>query len=250
DALEVGLELEQRAEPRVGGRRLLAEPRERPVRDVHARFDRADRVLARRELAARPGQRLVELPAALLARRLGALDLARALEPLAHAGRLVLRLLGAEPETGRALAQQHDLVLGRDARLLAILQAPLRGEQLALELEERELPLRERGLGPVELGGDALAAGRLLLPFLLRGRLARTQRLDAPGGEREVEVTDLVTQALEAPGLPHLAGERAQLALDLEHDVVEAGEIALGGGELGERLVRALLVLRDSGRLL
>ncbi len=76
-------------------------------------------------LRARPGEARLHLLLAGL--RLG--------EPLAHARRLLGGLLGAAQQAGRALAQQHDLVLGRDAGLLAVLEAALRRGQLALELE-------------------------------------------------------------------------------------------------------------------
>src|SRR6185369_12328448 len=49
----------------------------------------------------------------------------RLLEPLAHARGFFSRLFRALREPRRALAQQHDLVLGRHARFLAVLEAAL-----------------------------------------------------------------------------------------------------------------------------
>src|SRR5262249_9057142 len=107
---------------------------------------------------------------------------ARLLEALPHARGLVPRLLVAHAHARRAPAKQHALVPAGDARLLAVLAPALRGEQLALELEQRQLLLGQRRLGEVQPGGDALALGRLVLPLVARGRLAGAQRLDRACG--------------------------------------------------------------------
>src|SRR5439155_23191319 len=85
-----------------------------------------------------------------------ALALSHLFEPHAHALGLGRRLVGAAPEPRGALAQQHHLVLGAAALLLAVAQSALRRLQLALDLEQRELAVVEPGLELVDLGGHAL----------------------------------------------------------------------------------------------
>jgi hypothetical protein len=172
------------------------------------------------------------------------------LEALAHPGGLLRSLLGAPQQARSALAQQHDLVLGGHAGLLAVLEAALRGHELALEFEQRQLAVGERGLAAVELGREPFAANRLLLPLVARLGLAFAQRVDGACGQRQVEVANVVAKPLEPARLADLARERAQLALDLEHDVVQAREVVFGGVQLAERFLLALLVLGDAGRLL
>src|SRR5690606_2658612 len=47
-----------------------------------------------------------------------------------------------------------------------------------------------------------------------------------------------------------LATERFELAADLGEEIGQTGQVALGGGELAERLLLALAVLEDTGGLL
>ena len=136
------------------------------------------------------------------------------------------------------------------ARLLAVAQAALGRGELALELEQGELLLVEPGFHRVQRGGDALAPHRLFLPALGRLGLLPLEVVHAAGAELEVEVADPVPQALVAARLADLSRQRAQLALDLEHDVVEAREIPLGGLELVQGLPLARLVLGDAGGFL
>ena len=192
------------------------------------------------------------LRAAHLGEPLGGLALAGRdfRQPLGKPRRLGGRLVGALQHSGGALAQEHDLVLGLGACVLAVAQPRLRRGQLALEFQQRQLLIVDGGFEPVHCGGDALAPHRLLLPLLAQLVLALLQLADASGRELQVERPDLVAQPLIAARLADLTRERAQLALDLEHDVVETGEIAFGGVELVERLLLALLVLGDARRLL
>src|SRR6185437_10418450 len=60
----------------------------------------------------------------------------------------------------------------------------------------------------------------------------------------------LVAQPLVAPRLPGLALQRAALLLDLEDDVVDAGEILLRRFELQLGGAAARLVLGDAGGFL
>src|SRR6185503_12606946 len=312
-ALEVRLELEQRAQARIGARAVLPQARQRLVGLADAGLDGADLVLARVQLAARAGERLLQLAPALLALGLRAFEILRALhelgatrlrrgtplaersqafpmtlarallvrldreqverhllvlqrprahgpqlgldlrqrglglvglgrrglaavaragqlrlhlalarlgllEALAHARGFLGRFFRALDEARGALAQQHDLVLGRHACFLAVLQATLRRQEFALQLQQRQLLRGECGLGLVQLAGQPLAARGLLLPLFLRRRFPRLQRVQRPSGQGEVEVAHRLSQALVPPRLAHLSGERPKLALDLEHD--------------------------------
>src|SRR5262249_61653497 len=87
-------------------------------------------------------------------------------EPLAQRGCLRRRFRGAPIETGRTLVEQHDLVLGLDARLLAVVESALRGLQLALDLEQRQLLVVQLRLDRRELGAHALTPRGLFLPAL------------------------------------------------------------------------------------
>ena len=69
---------------------------------------------------------------------------------------------------------------------------------------------------------------------MIRARASRTRRLDAGG----------------AAGDLGLAAQRLELAPDLAEQVVEAGQVAVAGVELAERLLLALAVLEDAGGLL
>jgi hypothetical protein len=170
--------------------------------------------------------------------------------PLAQPRRLGVRLVGPVLEPLGTLAEQHHLVLRLAACLLAVAQRRLGERKLALALEQHQLPVVEPGFERVQRGGDPFAAHRLLLPALVRVGLAAAQGRHLAGGEREVERLRMVLEPLVAAGLAHLARQRAQLALDLEHDVVEPREVALGGVQLGEGFALAGLVLGDPGRLL
>ncbi len=133
---------------------------------------------------------------------------------------------------------------GAELGLAARLLGELRGEPVDLLAQ-----LGELGLLAVDVGGEVgLPRLRLAEGDAALRELAREAR-PAPAEDRTVERLPLRLALLEAARGPRLALERAQVALDLAHDVVEAQEVRrrLFELQLGDLLAR--LVAGDPGRL-
>ena len=119
------------------------------------------------------------------------------------------------------------------------------------------LGLRQLDPDPGQLGfdlGEPRRRGRFVLAR--RGQ-PRPRRLDvlgqvpvAAGEQHLLPAPHLVAQPLEAAGPARLALQRPALLLDLEDDVVEAGQVLLGGVELQLGGAAAGLVLGDPGGFL
>ena len=114
-----------------------------------------------------------------------------------------------------------------------------RGLELALALDRRGLrgldllaPLQQHGL-----------VGELLVERGARGH-------QVVGHQPGLGVAQRRLDAGRAAGHLGLAAQRLELAADLGEQVVEAGEVALAGVELAERLLLALAVLEDARGLL
>src|SRR5439155_12623058 len=108
---------------------------------------------------------------------------------------------------------------------------------LRLSLQELELELLQLRLVPGE-------HARERAPAVFGPGLLLVQRASGAGEafvvllrQTQVERLDLLAQTIEPPGLPHLPGERSNLALDLGDDVVHARQIGEGQIELLERLL-------------
>ena len=81
--------------------------------------------------------------------------------------------------------------------------------------------------------------------------LERRARGDEVVGEQAgAGVAHVGLHRLRLPGDLGLPAERLELAADLGEQVGEAGQVAVGGVELAERLLLALAVLEDAGGLL
>ena len=111
----------------------------------------------------------------------------------------------------------------------------------------------ERGLGLAGLGdrrprpGPALDQDRLVGHLLLERRAGGDEVVGEQPGPGVADV------GLDGGGLAGhlgLAAQRLELAADLGEQVAEAGQVAVGGVELAERLLLALAVLEDAGGLL
>ena len=137
-------------------------------------------------------------------------------------------------------------------------RSPDRANQVSCACGQRRQVLAQRGLevglglagrrGPLAL--DLLAArdqdglvGELLLQ---RGAGGDQVVGDQPG----LGVADVGLDADRPAGHLGLAAQRLELAADLAEQVGEAGQVAVGGVELAERLLLALAVLEDAGGLL
>src|SRR6185295_3685740 len=119
------------------------------------------------------------------------------------------------------------------------------------------LGLDELDPQPSEIGvefADARRRDRLALAGVGQAgtrRLDRLGELTVLAGEQHLlPVPQLVAQPPVAPRLAGLPLQRAALLLDLENDVVDAGEVLLRRLELQFRGAAARLVLRDAGGLL
>ena len=117
-----------------------------------------------------------------------------------------------------------------------------------------------RAQGGLQAGLVLLAPGDLVLglpaaPEQLRlvGELVGER---GPGGDQVVGqdpgpgVADVGLHGRGPPGDLGLTAQRLELATDLGDQVGEAGEVAVGGVQLAQRLLLALAVLEDSGCLL
>ena len=116
---------------------------------------------------------------------------------------------------------------------------------LGLLLEGGE-PAAQRGQALLDLGAPGDQRG-LVGDLLLEGR----GELDEVVGEQAQ--AGVAGVGLDDGGLAGglgLAAERAELAADLTGEVVDPGEVGLHRLELAERLLLALAVLEDAGRLL
>ena len=156
-------------------------------------------------------------------------------EPLGVADPLCRERLGA----AQPLAQPGQ----REPGLLRLGQ---RGQVLAQCGLEVALALGR--LGPLAL--DLLAArdqDGLVGELLLEGGAGRHQVV---GDQAGLGVADRGLDADRPPGHLGLAAERLELAADLAEQVGEAGQVAVAGVELAERLLLALAVLEDAGGLL
>ena len=172
------------------------------------------------------------------------------LEAFTHPCRFGGGFLGVAPQPRRSLLEQHDLVLGLDARFLTVTQAALGDLEFAFEFEQRELAIIEIGFERRELRRNALTACGLFLPAIGRFGLGALELEDAAAGEAQVQIANAITQPLVLAGSADLPRQRAHLALDLEHNVVQARQVAFGGLKLVERFLLARLVLGDSRSLL
>ena len=161
-------------------------------------------------LAAR--QRLPQLPAGLLVVRDPALRLHHAVAQRLHGLPRRLDLLLEFFQTGAVPGH----------RTLALLQS-----------RRRLLPARLQLLQPLR---DPV--------LLIAQRIVLTPR------EVELEHAEIARQRLVAPRLARLPLQRADLPLDLAHDVVHANEIRLGVFEFPQRLALLRLELGDARRLL
>ena len=101
-----------------------------------------------------------------------------------------------------------------------------------------------------DLGLDLLAARDQdrLVGHLLLQRGARGDQV--VGQQPGAGVADVGLHGRGPAGHLGLPAERLELAPDLGEQVVEPGQVALGGVELAERLLLALAVLEDAGGLL
>ena len=93
----------------------------------------------------------------------------------------------------------------------------------------------------------ALEQHRLVGELLLQRRTRRDEVVrEQPGAG----VADVGLHHGGTPGDLGLSAERLELTADLAEQVLQPGEVALGAVELAERLLLALAVLEDAGRLL
>ena len=114
---------------------------------------------------------------------------------------------------------------------------------------------RPRGAASVSAGarerrldlGAPLEQDRLVGELLLQRGAGRDQVV---GHQPGPGVADVGLDDGRPAGHLGLATQRLELAADLGEQVAEPGEVALGGVELAERLLLALAVLEDAGRLL
>ncbi len=137
------------------------------------------------------------------------------------------------------------------------LAQPGQGEPGLLRLGQRRQVFAQRGLevalvlgrlGPLTL--DLLAArdqDGLVGELLLERGAGRHQVV---GDQAGLGVADRGLDADRPPGDLGLAAQRLELAADLAEQVGEAGQVAVAGVELAERLLLALAVLEDAGGLL
>ncbi len=117
------------------------------------------------------------------------------------------------------------------------------GGQFGLGLHHRGVELAESlaqlGLG-VGVGG---AFGDDATHALL-------ERVELASGEEDPQAAEFGDQGAVATSRVGLALERPELAADLTEQVLEPGEVGLGGGEAALGLLLALAVLEDPGRFL
>ena len=135
--------------------------------------------------------------------------------------------------------------------------SPDRANHVSWAADSAGQVLAQRGL---ELGLALAAAGQLGLDLLAaldqHGLVGHLLLERGAGGDQVVgdqAGAGVAHVGLHGGGLAGdlgLATERLELAPDLAEQVVEAGQVAVGGVELAERLLLALAVLEDAGGLL
>ena len=111
----------------------------------------------------------------------------------------------------------------------------------------------ELGLGVPCLGDRLLDRGASLLERVLVGELLiddRSRCDDVVGEQSRARVAGVRLDDGGTASDLGLPAQRLQLAAELGENVLQAGEIALRGVELAQRLLLALAVLEDAGRLL
>ena len=115
----------------------------------------------------------------------------------------------------------------------------------------------EAGLGAEHVGVERRQPGperAVLLAEVAPGRgvvvEARLQPAELEAGHVDPEVGQLLDQRAVAAGRVGLALEGPELAAHLAEQVLEPGEVALGGRQAALGLLLAAAVLQDAGRLL
>ena len=223
-------------------------------RPVDVALDRLDALLRAGVRLARFGEhggRLVSRPFRVRTRRLARLDgNPRGLAPR-------LQILDLVRDLGRARAERRSLMTIELQLLLPPVDLELRGMR---PLANRRRALIRFGLFDAQAAQvrfhfrDARSRRRLALA---RVGQVRPRRLDAvsqlavaAGKQHFLPSPQLLAQPLVSPRLGGLPLQHAALLFDFENDVVDAGEILLGGLELQLRGAASGLVLGDARRLL
>ena len=174
----------------------------------------------------------------------------RRLAPALERGDLRFDAGGAGSQRLDLVAVEGDLLLQPSDRQLTRVRELARFRFGRVGLGQLET---ERFGGSLDLGQ---AGGGERFPLARIGQL-RPRRVDGRAEraipQRELHFLpspQLFTQAAVAPRLGRLALQRAALLFDLEHDVVDAGQVLLRRFELELRGAAAALVFRDAGGFL
>ena len=220
-----------------------------------------DRLIGRLDRPLGAGERFGRLPDAVGGRVAGARGLGHGGAALVETQPIGLATLVEPAQLGFELGDarlEHRRLLGIERELLlATVDVELAGVGVFAHPGGVLLGLSEFETHPRQFGFD-LGQPRRRRGLVLAGVVeAGARRLDvlgqmpvAAGEQHLLPAPHLVTQTLEPAGLGRLPLERAALLLDLEDDVVEAGEVLLGGVELELSGAAARLVLGDAGGFL